>query len=103
MKLKTSNPKFDLNKRKYRALIYLLASTIINISLTAINGVIYWHFLQYINFAGFLLAILIFGRPHMYAGWINPTSILPFVLLVFTLFVEMFVAFEVFISIRKRR
>jgi hypothetical protein len=101
--LKISKPKFDLSKRNYRALVYLLASIMINVWLVAIDGSIYWDFLGWINFVGFLLAMFIFGRPHMYGGWFNPASILPFALFVFTLFVEIFVAFEFFISITKLR
>jgi hypothetical protein len=95
--------KFDLNQRNYRALVYLLASIMINVCLVAIGGSIYWDFLIYINLVGVLLVFLIFGRPHMYGGWINPSSLLPFALLVFSLFVEIFVAFEFFISITKLR
>jgi hypothetical protein len=101
--MKMSKPKFDLSKRNYRALVYLLASVIFNAWLVAIDGGIYWDFLQYSNFVGFLLAMFIFGRPLMYGGWFNPASILPFALFVFTLFVEIFVAFEFFISIIKLR
>jgi len=101
--LKISKPKFDLSKRNYRALVYLLASIMINVWLVAIDGSIYWDFLCYTNFVGFLLSMFIFGRPHMYGGWFNPASILPFALFVFTLFVEIFVAFEFFISIIKLR
>lgn len=101
--LKISKPKFDLSKRNCRALVYLVASIMINVWLVAIDGSIYWDFLGYINFVGFLLAMFIFGRPHMYGGWFNPASLLSFALLVFTLFVEIFVAFEFFISIIKLR
>ena len=99
--LKISKPKFDLSKRNYRALVYLLASIMINVWLVAIDGSIYWDFLGWINFVGFLLAMFIFGRPHMYGGWFNPASILPFALFVFTLFVEIFVVCEFVISITK--
>jgi len=95
--------KFDLNQRNYRALVYLLASVIINVWLAAIGGRMYWDFLQYSNFVGFLIVLLVFGRPSMYGGWFNPASLLPFALLVFSLFVEIFVAFEFFISITKLR
>ena len=86
--------KFDLNQRNYRAVVYLLASIMINACLAAIGGSIYWDFLTYINIVGLLLVFLIFGRPHMYGGWFNPASLLPFALLVFSLFVEIFVIFE---------
>lgn len=99
--LKISKPKFDLSERNYRALVYLLASIMINVWLVAIDGSIYWDFLRYTNFVGFLLSMFIFGRPHMYGGWFNPAAILPFALLVFTLFVEIFVVLEFFISITK--
>ena len=101
--LKISKPKFDLSKRNYRAVVYLLASIIFNAWLVAIDGSIYWDLLVYVNFVGFLLAFFVFGIPRMYGGWFNPTSLLPFALFVFTLFVEIFVAFEFFISITKLR
>lgn len=96
-KLKISKLKFDLSQRNHRAVVYLLASMMINAWLVAIGGSIYWEFLTYINLVGVLLVFLIFGRPHMYGGWFNPASLLPFALLVFGLFVEIFVAFEFFI------
>jgi len=93
--------KFDLNQRNHRALVCLLVSIMINACLVAIGGSIYGDFLMYINLVGLLLAFLIFGRPHMYGGWFNPASLLPFALLVFGLFVEIFVIFEFLISITK--
>jgi hypothetical protein len=101
--MKPSKPKFDLSKRNYRALVYLLASIMINVWLVAIDDGIYLDFLQYVNFVGFLLAMLVFGRPHMYGGWFNRASFLPIALLVFGLFVEIFAAIEFFISITKLR
>ena len=99
--LKISKPKFDLSERNYRALVYLLASIIINAWLVAIDDIIYWDFLSYVNILGFLLAFFLFGRPFMYGGWFNPRSLLPFALFVFTLFVEIFVVCEFVISITK--
>jgi hypothetical protein len=93
--------KFDLSKRNYRALVYLLASIVINALAVAIGGFIYYFFISYVNFVGFLLAFFVFGIPRMYGGWFDPTSILPFALFVFTLFVEIFVVCEFFISITK--
>ncbi len=95
--------KFDLSERNYRALVYLLASMIINVWLVAISGSIYYEFLFYINIVGFVLVFLFFGRPTMYGGWFNTTSILAFALLVFGLFVEIFVVCEFVISITKLR
>jgi hypothetical protein len=99
--LKISKPKFDLSKRNYRAVVYLLASIIINAWLVAIDGSIYWDLLAYVNILGFLLALFVFGIPRMYGGWFDPVSILPFALFVFTLFVEIFVVCEFVIGITK--
>lgn len=99
--LKISKPKFDLSERNYRALVYLLASMIINAWLVAIDGIIYWDYLSNVNILGFLLAFFVFGIPRMYGGWFNPLSILPFALFVFTFFVEIFVVCEFVISITK--
>lgn len=101
IELKIPKLKFDLGQRNYRALVYLLASIIINVWLVAIDIFIYWGFLSYINIVGLLLIFLFFGRPYMYGGWFNPTSVLPFALLVFGLFVEIFVVCEFFISMEK--
>jgi hypothetical protein len=99
--MKISKSKFDLGKRNHRALVYLLASIVINAWLVAIDNFIYWGFLGTINFLGSLLALLMFGTPRMYGGWFDPTSLLPLALFVFTFFVEIFVTFEFFISIVK--
>ncbi|MDH5482415.1 MAG: hypothetical protein OEY22_06010 [Candidatus Bathyarchaeota archaeon] len=84
--------KFDWSKRRYRVLVYLLASV-------AIYAIFSWssyrYLLYYIDYIGVLLLFLFYGRPHMYGGWYPSNSILPLALMVFGLFVEIFVVCEV--------
>ena len=98
---KRAKSKFDLSERKYRALVYLLASVIINTVMSASAGSYFSYLTYYINIIGVLLLFLFYGRPHMYGGWYDPTSILPPVLLMFGLFVEIFVVCEVAIYIKR--
>jgi len=94
---------FDLSERRYRALVYLLASAVINFTfLFSLWGVYRDYFFFYVNWFGLLLLLLFFGRPHMYSGWYDPNSILAPVLLVFGFFLEIFVVCELAIYIKKK-
>ena len=96
-------PVFDLGKRRYRVLVYLLASAVINITfLVSPWGVYRDYFFFYVNWFGLLLLLLFFGRPHMYGCWYDPNSILAPALLVFGFFLEIFVVFELAIYIKKK-
>jgi hypothetical protein len=87
-----------LSQRNYRSLVYLLASVVIHV--WALEGGSYIDFLiMRINFVGLMLLLILYGPPSMYGGWFNPASILPYALLVFGLFVELYIVCEFFISV----
>ena len=92
-----STLEFYLSQRNYRALVYLLASVLI-IGASE-SGVVIGSIIMYIDFVGLILLFIFFGPPSMYGGWFNPASILPYALLVFGLFVEIFIVCEFFISL----
>jgi len=100
--LKKSKLDFYLSRRNYRALVYLFASVVINLVSLVLGYFHFSTFLFYINWVGTLLLFPLYGRPHMYGGWYDPNSILPYVLLMFGLFVEIFIVCEFFISMNKR-
>jgi hypothetical protein len=98
---KTSKLAFRLSQRNYRALVYLLASIIINAWAFVTQGYIS-DISIFLNYVGFLLLLLFFGPPSMNGGgWLDPSSVLPFILLVFGLFVEILIAGEFLVTLEK--
>jgi hypothetical protein len=83
-----------LGQRNYRALVYLLVSVLITVWTLERDSLVIW-----INLLGLWLLFLFFGPPSMYGGWVNFASILPWALLIFGLFVEVFIVCELFISL----
>ncbi len=93
---------FYLSQRNYRALVYLLASVVIHLFQLIFRSINFGVLYLYINPIGIMLLLLFYGPPRPYGGWVDPNSILPFLLLTFSLFVEIFIACEFFISVNDR-
>jgi len=98
--------EYYLSQRNYRALVYLSASILVYAvllirSALGLGSFFSEYLMFYINWVGVLLLFLFYGRPHMYSGWYDPASVLPYALLVFGLFVEIFIVCEFFISVKK--
>jgi len=86
--------EFYLRQRNYRALVYLLFSALITVWTLETGSLA--GYLIYINLLGLTLLFLFYGPPSMY-GWINVHAILPYALLIFGLFVEIFIVCELFV------
>jgi hypothetical protein len=91
-----------LGKMRYRVLVYLSISVIVYVLAFTSGSALVFDILSYINWAGTISLLLLYGHGSAGSGGGGPIGILPEMIVTLGLFIEIFIVCEFIIALKKR-